>query len=299
MVSLISFLDENARRRPDHLACMVGDDSLNYAELRDASCRFAAALAGLGLQPGDRVSLYMPNSAAYVACYLGVMRAGMIANPVNGVLTPHEVAYMLADSGAAALVCTTTLADGLAGMLGQTPVQHVICTDTPGELLASPFGSIPYPDDHQTACLPYSSGTTGLPKGIMHSHHSLGMQALLSANHLQMRPEDVLVQALPLVHLYPGNIIMGGLFTVGATMVVQPVFDPPAFAALLAGQRATACAGVPTTYAMLCQRQRVIAVLHENPGQSNRQIARLLGVSHNLVGTVRKQMVAEKVLGMP
>src|SRR5690348_5577566 len=87
----------------------------------------------------------------------------------------------------------------------------------------------------------------------MHSHHSLGMQALLSANHLQMRPEDVLVQALPLVHLYPGNIIMGGLFTVGATMVVQPVFDPPAFAALLAGQRATACAGVPTTYAVLCR----------------------------------------------
>src|SRR5689334_2170355 len=82
MVSLVSFLDENAGRQPDHLACVVGDDSLSYAELRDASCRFAGALASLGLQPGDRVSLYMPNSAA---CYLGVMRAGMIANPVNGV----------------------------------------------------------------------------------------------------------------------------------------------------------------------------------------------------------------------
>jgi long-chain acyl-CoA synthetase len=261
MVSLVSFLDENARRDPDHLACVVGDDSLSYAELRDASCRFAAALAGLGLQPGDRVSLYLPNSAAYVACYLGVMRAGMIANPVNGVLTPHEVGYMLADSDAAALVSTKALADGLAGVLAQTSVRHVItapATGEPGwhaldELLASPFGPMPYPDDQQVACLPYSSGTTGRPKGIMHSHHSLGMQALLSANHLQMRPEDVLVQALPLVHLYPGNIIMGGLFTVGATMVVQPVFDPPAFAALLAEQRATACAGVPTTYAMLCQ----------------------------------------------
>jgi long-chain acyl-CoA synthetase len=252
MVSLVSFLDENARRQPDHLACVVGDDSLSYAELRDASGRFARALASLGLQPGDRVSLYMPNSAAYVACYLGVMRAGMIANPVNGVLTPHEVGYMLADSGAA-LVSTRVLADGLAGVLAQTPVQHVISVDTLGELPASPFGPMSYPDDLQTACLPYSSGTTGRPKGIMHSHHSLGMQALLSANHLQMRPEDVLVQALPLVHLYPGNIIMGGLFTVGATMVVQPVFDPPAFAALLAAQRATACAGVPTTYAMLCQ----------------------------------------------
>jgi long-chain acyl-CoA synthetase len=98
MVSLVSFLDENARRQPGHLACVVGDDSLSYAELHDASCRFAGALTSIGLQPGDRVSLYMPNSAAYVACYLGVMRAGMIANPVNGVLTPHEVGYMLADS---------------------------------------------------------------------------------------------------------------------------------------------------------------------------------------------------------
>jgi len=52
MVSLVSFPDENARRQPDHLACVVGDDSLSYAELRDASCRFAGALASLGLQPG-------------------------------------------------------------------------------------------------------------------------------------------------------------------------------------------------------------------------------------------------------
>jgi long-chain acyl-CoA synthetase len=96
MVSLVSFLDENARRQPDHLACVVGDDSLSYAELRDASGRFAGALGSLGLQPGNRVSLYMPNSAAYVACYLGVMRAGMIANPVNGVAQVVEVTRHLA-----------------------------------------------------------------------------------------------------------------------------------------------------------------------------------------------------------
>jgi long-chain acyl-CoA synthetase len=119
MVSLVSFLDENARRQPDHLACVVGHDSLSYAELRDASCRFAGALASLGLQPGDRVSLYMPNSAAYVACYLGVMRAGMIANPVNGVLTPHEVGYMLADSGAGLTHCT---GGGISGY------DHAVCT---------------------------------------------------------------------------------------------------------------------------------------------------------------------------
>ena len=120
-------------------------------------------------------------------------------------------------------------------------------------LMAGAADSVPLPAEDAPACLPYSSGTTGRSKGITHTHDSLAMQAILSANHLQFRPEDVLVQALPLVHLYPGNIIMGGLFVAGGTMVVQPAFDPPGFADLLAKHGATACAGVPTTYALLCQ----------------------------------------------
>jgi long-chain acyl-CoA synthetase len=264
MANLVRAVDGNAAQHGNRLACVVGDESLTYAGLRDTSARFATALADLGLHAGDRVSLYLPSSVAYVTCYVGAMRAGMVANPINSVFTPHEVEYLLADSGASALVTTSGLLAGLEGVLGGTPVRVVILTDQGdgaapdgchalADLLATEARTLPYPDDAATACLPYSSGTTGRSKGIVHSHHSLAMQAMLSANHLQMRPGDVLVQALPLVHLYPGNIIMGGLFTAGATMVVQPFFDPPAFAGLLAEQRATACAGVPTTYAMLCQ----------------------------------------------
>jgi long-chain acyl-CoA synthetase len=264
MASLVRAFDGNAEQHGSRLACVVGEEGLTYAGLRDSSCRFAAALLDLGVEPGERVGLYLPNSAAYVTCYLGVMRAGMVANPINSVFTPHEVRYLLADSGAAALVTTPQLLAGLEETLAGTPVRVVITTREGGtaaaggghavaDLLATEPRELPYPDDTAAACLPYSSGTTGRSKGIVHSHHSLAMQAVLSANHLQMRPDDVLVQALPLVHLYPGNIIMGGLFTAGATMVVQPVFDPPAFAGLLAEQHATACAGVPTTYALLCQ----------------------------------------------
>jgi len=265
MASLVRALDGNAERHGSRLACVVGAESLTYAELRDSSCRFAAALIDLGFRPGDRVSLYLPSSVSYVTCYLGAMRAGLVANPINSVFTPHEVEYLLADSGAAALVTTPDLLAGLAGALSGTAVRAVITTAAPGrggvqpethalaDLLTTAPRDLPYPGDEATAILPYSSGTTGRSKGIVHSHHSLAMQAVLSANHLQMRPDDVLVQALPLVHLYPGNIIMGGLLVAGATMVVQPVFDPPGFATLLAQRRATLCAGVPTTYAMLCQ----------------------------------------------
>ncbi len=273
MTSLLRALDGNAERQGSRAACVVGRDSLTYAGLRDSSTRFATALLGLGLRAGDRVSLYLPSSVDYVTCYLGAMRAGMMANPINSVFTAHEVEYLLTDSGAVALVTTSELLAKLGEVLAGTPVRVVIITDVGGgaahegshalaDLLATEPRELPYPDDMATACLPYSSGTTGRSKGIVHSHHSLGMQAVLSANHLQMRPGDVLVQALPLVHLYPGNIIMGGLFTAGATMVVQPVFDPPAFAELLAARHATACAGVPTTYAMLCQLdERVVSGL--------------------------------------
>jgi long-chain acyl-CoA synthetase len=173
------------------------------------------------------------------------------------------VGYFISDCATAALVTTPELLARLTGALGDLPVKAVITTgsEQPGgercvlfsDVLGSPGGPVPYPDEMAAACLPYSSGTTGRSKGIIHTHDSLAMQAILSANHLQLRRDEVLLQSLPLVHLYPGNIIMGGLFTAGATMVVQPVFEPPSFAALLADVHATACAGVPTTYAMLCQ----------------------------------------------
>jgi long-chain acyl-CoA synthetase len=271
MATLLRLLDQHADRDAAHVACVVGDERRTYGEVADQVRRFACGLVALGLQPGDRVSLYLPNSVDYVIAFYGTMRAGMVANPVNSVFTSSEVSYFISDCAAAALVTTPELLARLTGALGELTVKVVITTgserpggERPGtgrsgarvlfsDVLGSPARPLPFPDDDAPACLPYSSGTTGRSKGIIHTHDSLAMQAILSANHLQLRPDEVLLQSLPLVHLYPGNIIMGGLFTAGATMVVQPVFEPPSFAALLADVHATACAGVPTTYAMLCQ----------------------------------------------
>jgi long-chain acyl-CoA synthetase len=261
MATLIRFLDEHAARDAGHLACVVEDEQRTYGELADQTRRFASGLRGLGLQTRDRVSLYLPNSAEYVIAFYGTMRAGMVANPINAVFTPSEVEYLVTDCGAAALVTTPELLARLGEVVANLPVKVVITTGSGqaqgrvlfSDLLAAPAGTAPDPDESWPACLPYSAGTTGRPKGIVHTHDSLAMQAILSANHLQLRRDDVVAQALPLVHLYPGNVIMGALITAGATMVEQPVFDPPAFAEMLGRVHATGCAGVPTTYAMLCQ----------------------------------------------
>ena len=260
MASLVRVIEDHASRHADNLACVIGTDRRSYSELAGEVLRFASALRRLGLRTGDRLSLYLPNCVEYVPCFYGAMRAGLVANPINGAFTRAEVDYLLEDSGAAGIVSTPA---GLAklGMRPDGPAPRVVIStgDAPwpwhslASLMAGPADPVPLPAEDAPACLPYSSGTTGRSKGITHTHDSLAMQAVLSANHLQFRPEDVLVQALPLVHLYPGNIIMGGLFVAGATMVVQPTFDPPGFAELLAEHQATACAGVPTTYALLCQ----------------------------------------------
>jgi long-chain acyl-CoA synthetase len=271
MASLVKAIEEHAASRAGATACVIGPQRRSYGELGDQILRFASALRQLGFRPGDRLSLYLPNGVEYVICFYGAMRAGLVANLINGAFTRAEVHYLLSDSGAAGIVSTPELlarigiADEEPGaeQIGGGPASRLRVVISTGSarppwhslasLLASPPDPVPMPPDDAPACLPYSSGTTGRSKGIVHTHDSLGMQAELSANHLQLRADDVLVQALPLVHLYPGNIIMGGLFVAGATMVVQPAFDPPAFPALLAGHHATACAGVPTTYAMLCQ----------------------------------------------
>lgn len=260
MASLVRIIGEHASSRPQATACIIGEERRSYAELADGILRFASALRRLGLRPGDRLSLYLPNCTDYVVCFYGAMRAGLIANPINGAFTRAEVHYLLSDSGAAGIVSSPALLERIGIGTGAPAPPVVISTGNApppwhslAGLLAAAPDPVPFPQDETPACLPYSSGTTGRSKGITHTHDSLAMQAVLSANHLQLRPDDVLVQALPLVHLYPGNIIMGGLFVAGAAMIVQPVFDPPAFPALLAAHQATACAGVPTTYALLCQ----------------------------------------------
>lgn len=260
VTTLVGELDRHGQASPDKIACAIGSARCSYAELAARVRAFAGAALELGMRPGDRVSLYLPNSIDYVVCFYGAMRAGLIANPINGALTPSEVHYLLADSGASALVTTPQLLAQLKAEIAR-PLEllQVITTErvdgclTLPDLLTRPDRELPLPPPSAPACLPYSSGTTGRPKGILHSHGSLSMQAVLSANRLQLRPADVLVQAMPLVHLFAGNIIMGGLLVAGATMVVQPSFEAAAFARLLADEGATACAGVPTTYAMLVQ----------------------------------------------
>jgi long-chain acyl-CoA synthetase len=241
-------------------ALVAGQRTLTYQALHDLCDRVAGGLRELGVRPGDRVSLYSPNRWEWVVAYHAALRAGAVVNPINVMLTPEEVAFVLNDCGAAAIFTAGERAEVMAGLTRAVPTLRRVISFDPvggdvtlfGDLLTSPPATqqIPKPAPTDLSTIGYTSGTTGHPKGAMQSHRAVFLNtAALFA--VQTRTEDdVMLNALPLPHVY-GNIVMNGTFMVGATLVMMERFDPAEALAEIQRQHATVFDGVPTMYAMM------------------------------------------------
>ena len=241
-------------------ALVAAGRTFTYRQLHDLCDRVAGGLRELGVRPGDRVSLYSPNRWEWVVTYHAALRAGAVVNPINVMLTPEEVAFVLNDCGAAAIFTSGEKAEVIAGLTRDVPsLRRVISFDPAagdvtafddllGHSAAEQDGPRPAPADLST--IGYTSGTTGHPKGAMQSHRAVYLNtAALFA--LQARTDrDVMLNALPLPHVY-GNIVMNGTFMVGATLVMMERFDPAEALAEIARHQVTVFDGVPTMYAMM------------------------------------------------
>ena len=268
-------LARSAARFGSRPALVAAGRTFTYRELHDLCDRVAGGLRELGVRPGDRVSLYSPNRWEWVVTYHAALRAGAVVNPINVMLTPEEVAFVLNDCGAAAIFTSGEKAEVIAGLTRDVPsLRRVISFDAASfapasfapasfhpaggdvtafdDLLGHPAveqdGPRPAPGDLST--IGYTSGTTGHPKGAMQSHRAVYLNtATLFA--LQARTDrDVMLNALPLPHVY-GNIVMNGTFMVGATLVMLERFDPAQALAEIARHQVTVFDGVPTMYAMM------------------------------------------------
>ena len=255
-----SILARSAQRFGSKPALIAGGRTLTYQELPDLCDRVAAALHDIGVRPGDRVSLYSPNRWEWVVAYHAALRAGAVLNPINAMLTAEEVAFVLNDCGAAAIFTSGDKAAVISGLTRSAPaLRQVISFDaaTGGaasfdELLgcqaAPPEVPIPAPEDLST--IGYTSGTTGHPKGAMQSHRAVFLNTAAVFAVQARTPDDVMLNALPLPHVY-GNVVMNGTFMAGAALVVLERFDPAVALAEIARYRATVFDGVPTMYAMM------------------------------------------------
>lgn len=209
----------------------------------------AGAMAARGFGVGDVVALHAPNVPAYVTVFHGLLRAGVTVTTVNALATGPDITKQLADSGARLMITVSPLlAAGQAGARGAglTDEQLVVLDGgvegyaTLADLLADPH---PAPDvsfDPAThlAVLPYSSGTTGRPKGVMLTHTNLVANVAQSLA-IGVRPDDVVPCVLPFFHIYGMTVLLNLALRTRARLVTLPRFDLAQYLGVIQDHRAT------------------------------------------------------------
>jgi amino acid adenylation domain-containing protein len=261
-VLLGSLLEENARATPDKTALVCSDLRATYAELEARSNRLAHALLARGVAPGDRVALCLDNTPEAVVSIFGAWKSGAAALLVNPGTKSDKLGFLLEDSGARVLIAADKKLEQVREAVGRaSELRAVIATGAAqgagswhDALDAQPASPLPVrAGEDDLACLLYTSGSTGSPKGVMHSHRSLGSATRSIAEYLGSVPEDVVLSVLPLSFGYGLSQLLP-TFLAGGTLVLERSFAFPQLTLQrLASERATGFAMVPTIATILLQ----------------------------------------------
>jgi long-chain acyl-CoA synthetase len=257
---------ESCRRFPTKTA--IVDTSCNrrisYAEYGDIIQTLARGFIAAGLKPREVVAIFLANCWEFCAAYHAATLAGAIPTLLNPNYREREARYQLENSGAAFLISDGCSLNGIN--LGGLPNLRRVYTTRQAAAGTEPFASLlrpvtanfPAPDkssDQTLAALPYSSGTTGLPKGVMLSHHNLvaNVFQFIGPNATPLCPDDIVLCFLPLFHIYGLNVILNPVLALGAALVLIPRFHPQQVPALLVQENITMIPAVPPALLAMCQ----------------------------------------------
>src|SRR6266550_1732743 len=239
-ITLQDRLREVAREVGDKPALLMGDRSVTFREIDQLSDRLAAALAKRGIRPGDRVTIFMPNSAEFVIAFYGTLKAGGVVNPINAQSKEREVRFQVVDAVRSELGTVRVFAvTGDSAPSGVERFDDLLTTDGSDPGMSVRVGM------NDLAALPYTSGTTGFPKGVMLTHANLTANQQQFFAAVPVRRDDVFLNVLPYFHIYALNLLMTGAISLGATQVVMPRFDMVEYCTLVERHRATVCFIVP------------------------------------------------------
>jgi long-chain acyl-CoA synthetase len=255
-MNVAHFLEASARHQPGQLALVFGDRGWTYAELDREAGRVAAGLARLGLRPGERVCLHLANRPEFVLAYYACQKLGVTPVALNVTYVRDELAYIVRDSEAAAIVSGPPFAAQLPEPRETPSVRARVGT---GETGAVTFETLPADpplpavdaDREDVAAILYTSATTGRPKGVMLTHANVVSNTYATVHHLRMTREDRGLCALPLFHCFGQNFIMNALVAAGGTLVLQERFVPAEFLAAIVRHRISILYAVPTMYIVL------------------------------------------------
>jgi acyl-CoA synthetase (AMP-forming)/AMP-acid ligase II len=248
--TLVDWVAANAVARPGAMALRQGEQQWSYGRLWDRAGRTARALVSEpGFRPGSRVGLLGANSPDFLAAYFGVLRAGGAVVPLNGLLSQRELAAQLALVGAAGCI----VAPGAPYSGDDIGAARSWSTD---DLDSPEPGTLPRPDPMTPASILLTSGSTGAPKGVVHSHGTLLHAALQMAMAMPYDASDVSVAFLPFFASIPEQVLPA--LVSGGALDVVPRFDVEAVAASC--RRATSMDAVPTVMARLLDEGALEAV---------------------------------------
>jgi fatty-acyl-CoA synthase len=244
-------LDRSAAVFGDRTAVIDGDLRYSYAEFRDRCLRQAGMLAGLGVQPGDRVAVLAPNTHLMLEAHYGVLYAGAVLVALNTRLSAAELRYIIEHSGSLVMLHDPGLAGLAAEITGGVEVRLVSGGDEyEGLLRAAAPARVPVTDERALMALNYTSGTTGRPKGVMYHHRGAYLQALAMTMHFRLDSESVYLWTLPMFHCN-GWCFTWAVTLAGGTHVCLPQLDPGRVWRLLAEEGITHFCGAPTVLIML------------------------------------------------
>jgi acyl-CoA synthetase (AMP-forming)/AMP-acid ligase II len=234
-VALTPFLLERAARFDEKPALIDATTGrvLTYRMWADGVRRTAASLARRGLRKGDVIAIYSANSPDYAIAFHAIALAGGVVTTINPLYTAEELGRQLRDAGAKCLIAGVPFFEKAKEAADNAGIRDLfVFGELPG---TTPFDSLLQSDGdmppavidarNDIVALPYSSGTTGLAKGVMLTHRNLVANILQCNAVFALRSEDVMLGVLPFFHIYGMNVIMNLALYVGATVVTMPRFD--------------------------------------------------------------------------
>jgi long-chain acyl-CoA synthetase len=284
-----------AVQRGNHTAIYYLGNRFSYKRLQALSERFTAALSSMGIEPGQKVMLYIPNGIQWVVSWLGIQKLGAIAVPITPIYTPHDITYIANDSEAVAIVCADTNFGYVTSVLTETPLEKVIVSKM-ADLLpwwkryfgylfdVIPRGKIAlnentyafskllsghpkpslspadsYRNGDDIAEILYTGGTTKFPKGVPLNHNLFlvsAMEQITMSNPLFRPEENVVMGNAPLFHVLGQTCSLATLLA-GGGLILQPRINMDASFDAIQRFRAKTMIGVPALYRMILEHDRL------------------------------------------
>jgi len=268
-INVASIVEQSMHVHPDRIAVIFEDEKWTYRALDAEINRVANGLVAMGVEKGDRVSLFLPNCIEFFFWYFGVMKMGAVVNPINIMFKERELDYVIRDCAPKVLVTAETIeaiplsvvrqgghsVENLV-LVGGSGEEDVLCHDTWASQYPDTFSAVDVERDDLAAIL-YTSGTTGQPKGVMLSHRNLWSNARHCADWAETTYQDLSVCALPLFHSYALTHVVGELLIEGGAVCWLERFEPEAFLKAMATYKATATHCVATIYYALVSHPKV------------------------------------------